>query len=160
MERFRTQRGREGKGEGNKKGGGDETRRGKGRAVGGGKARQTDGLGGTGKALTDSNGAPRQSGNIVRNQSVTVEPLSLSLRRGTRPFKVTICSVLPQIHCTTRPSKGHCPLSLSPTRLPDRSVSVSVHNQLWRPSTNRTETDGQNKLMGLSIDVLALAWLK
>lgn len=35
MERFRTQRGREGEGEGNKKGGGDETRRGKGRAVGG-----------------------------------------------------------------------------------------------------------------------------
>ena len=54
------------------------------------------GGGGTGKALTDSNGASWQSRNIVWNQSVIVELLSLSLWCGTRPFTETICSVLSQ----------------------------------------------------------------
>ena len=72
----------------------DETERGEG---GRGEARQTDGgEGGTGKALTDSNGASWQSRNIVWNQSVIMELLSLSLHCGTRPFTVTICSVLSQ----------------------------------------------------------------
>lgn len=80
-----------GVGEGKRTPGETETRQ------SGEKQGETDGGGGeTGKALTDSNGASWQSRNIVWNQSVIVELLSLSLRCGTRPFTVTICSVLSQ----------------------------------------------------------------
>lgn len=59
-------------------------------------ARQMEGVEELAKLSLTETGASWQSGNIVWNQSVILELLSLSLRCGTRSFTVTICSVLSQ----------------------------------------------------------------
>ena len=119
--------------------------------VGRSKARQTEGVEKLAKLSLTANGASWQSRNIVWNQSVIVELLSLSLRCGTRPFTVTICSVLSQFTLLLGCKKV---TALYPSLSASLADSLFVHQLsalsytvlLSRWPTQEQAADDQNRL--------------